>query len=99
MRDIEDCLDEIQDDTYAYTTTRNEFVDADLDESTTKAMCNAYVLKDDASLLIFAKSHVQAILDAMNGRAQHLANKPSPLAVHFDEVDAGLDRLTIRSAA
>lgn len=99
MRTLEDCLDDLQDDDYAYTTTLIEFVDADVSEGLIKAICQAVQCGNAASLPFFAQSLGQAVNDAMRERAEKLASKPDPLANHFDEVDAGLERLTIRSAA
>lgn len=82
MKDLETCLDELQDEDYPYTTTRNEFVDADLDESTTKAACNALLLGDNASFNLFARSHFQAVIDAMNQRAETMSTNSRSL---FDE--------------
>lgn len=96
MKTLEECLDDLQDDEFAYTSTLIEFVDEEQAESTLRAMCTA---EGDRDILLFAKSLKQAINDAMLERADKLASRPDPLANHFDEVDAGLERLTIRSAA
>lgn len=90
MRTVEECLDDLQDDSYAYTTTRNEFVDADLDESTTRAACNALISGDTASFNLFARSHFQAVIDAMQERAVAMqARSKNPLFEAFDEIMSG----------
>lgn len=99
MRTVEDCLDDLQDDDYAHTTTLIEFVDADVAEGLIKAICQAVQCGNAASLPFFAQSLGTEINNAMRKRAETMASKPDPLANHFDEVDAGLERLTIRSAA
>lgn len=96
---LEDCLDDITDDAYAYTQTMLEFVDADKVEGLLKAMCQAMQLKNVDDMKVYAMCLANSVNDAMTKRAETMMNKPNPLNEYFDEVDAQLNRLTIRSAA
>lgn len=97
MNNINDILDDLLDEPHAYTRTLIEFVDADVAEGLIKAICQAVESGNAASLPFFAQSLGQAVNDAMRERAEQIANKPNPLNLHFDEVDAALKRLTIRN--
>lgn len=97
MNNINDILDDLLDEPHAYTRTLIEFVDADVAEGLIKAICQAVESGNASSLPFFAQSLGHAVNDAMRERAEQIANKPNPLNVHFDEVDAALKRLTIRS--
>lgn len=71
MKTLNDCLDDITDDSYAISQTLIEFVDEDLTESVLRGIYNSYKLKDYKSVEIFAKSLAVAIDEALNARAQN----------------------------
>lgn len=75
MRTVEDCLDDLQDDSYAYTTTLIEHVDADVAEGLIKAICQAVQSGNAASLPFFAKSLGQYVNEAMFNRAAEASLK------------------------
>lgn len=72
MKTLEECLDDLQDDDFAYTSTLIEFVDEEQAERTLRAMCTA---EGDRDILLFAKSLKQAINDAMRERAEAESKK------------------------
>lgn len=66
MRTVEDCLENLQDEDYAYTNALIHDVDQEQAEGTLKALCRA---EGDRDILLWAKSLRQAINDAMFERA------------------------------
>lgn len=90
MRTVEECLDDLQEDSYAYTTTLIEFMDEDLVEGLLKAICQAVEINNAASLPFFAQSLGQAVNDAMSERAVAMQTKTkNPLLEAFDEIMSG----------
>lgn len=84
MKTIDECLDELQDDKYAYSTIAVE-LDADLFEGLLKSVCRAGELNDAQSALLFAKSLNQAITDEMRKFAeQHSNHSRTPFCTAMD---------------
>lgn len=96
MKTLEDCLETLEEQKYVFTETLLEFIDADVVEGLLKSIYNSESTTD-RDLLVFAKSLRIELRTEMFNRALEMQNKPNPLDVHFDEVDAGLNRLNIKN--
>lgn len=95
MKTLDDCLETLEEKKYVFTETLLEFIDADVADGLLRSIYNSQHTTD-RDLLLFAKSLRTELIDAMRKRAENMQNKTNPLDVHFDEVDAGLNRLNIK---
>ena len=75
MKTLDELLDELMDDDFVISDTELEFSDVEAIESVKRAMINSVELKDDASLLIFAKSYVSMINESLRKRASDMKER------------------------
>lgn len=75
MKTIDECLDDLMDDDSVINETDLEFCDAEATEGVKRAMVNSLLLKDDHSLLIFAKSYANMLNEALRNRASDMKEK------------------------
>ena len=85
MKTLQDCMDDMLDDTYTVTETVLEFVDADVLEGLLRAMYNSYMLKDTQSIGIFGASLAKEIDEKLRDRAQKVKDNCAP--IQYDRND------------